>query len=357
MDFIEWCDHVLDKLIEVTTTSLNARNMGVDAELQLPVALFGDEARSKPEFHGSKARLGTYDALDQWTDMGLVDDSHRRFFKPTSTAEQMADDKTVLWQVICKVQLKPDQEQVLRAVNHLSPQSEDDHAWIERIEKDDLLSKLGWSDEDGMDRLLAVSGELEEHHFVRALRRLGAIGLWSTYRGLVWQHRRGLTVESTIIDELIAEWETTSVEFKRELYTNTADEKAELIKDVLALANTQASGQRFLIVGFDDKTRAYHAPPDPKINQEHVEQLMSQYTASVVDVRYTVVEYRAGLVGKLEVLRDPKKLPYRVAKSIGDKKRIKEGDMFVRHGSLVEKPTPDELRAIEEEGKRAGRLS
>jgi hypothetical protein len=70
-------------------------------------------------------------------------------------------------------------------------------------------------------------------------------------------------------------------------------------------------------------------------------------------VRYQVVDYRAGKVGKLEILRDAKKLAYSAAKSAGDKKRIQEGQIFVRHGSQTEPPTESELFAIREEGDRA----
>lgn len=58
-------------------------------------------------------------------------------------------------------------------------------------------------------------------------------------------------------------------------------------------------------------------------------------------------------MGKLEIMGDPKKLPYKVRDSVGDKKRIEAGDVFVRHGSLVEKPTDAEPKAIEDEGRRA----
>jgi len=92
---------------------------------------------------------------------------------------------------------------------------------------------------------------------------------------------------------------------------------------------------------------------DSDVVQEHIEQILSQYTEPMVDVRYRLVDHRAGPVGKLEVTRDPGKLPYRVAKSIGDKKRIEQGDVFVRHGSLVVKPGQAELEAIQKEGERA----
>jgi hypothetical protein len=354
LDFIDWCDLVLDKIIELTAASIDARNMGVGSNQQLPAALFGQDATSQPEFHESKARLGMYDALNQLADCYLVEEKHGMFYKPTDIGEQVAKDKTELWEAFCNETLKPEQEQVLRVVNRLSPHEAVDHAWVERIDHDALLAELGWSsDRDGFNMLWAVSTELEEKHIVKSLKRMGAIDLKATYRGLVWEHRRAITLESKAIDELVAEWETTSVDFKREQHTNTADEKAEFVKDVIALANTQASGQRWLIIGFEDKTHEYHGAPDPKITLEHLEQLMSQYTDPVVGVRYEVVAYRAGAVGKLEVVRDPKKLPHRVAKSVGDKKRIERGDVFVRHGSLSERPTDGELRAIEQEGERA----
>jgi len=55
----------------------------------------------------------------------------------------------------------------------------------------------------------------------------------------------------------------------------------------------------------------------------------------------------------LEVIRDPQKLPYTVARSIGEKKRVEQGDIFVRHGSQVEKPTLYELQALQDEGDQA----
>jgi hypothetical protein len=66
-----------------------------------------------------------------------------------------------------------------------------------------------------------------------------------------------------------------------------------------------------------------------------------------------VFGYRGGTVGRLEVLRDAKKLPYVATKSFGDKKRIAEKHIFVRHGSQTEAPTAAELDAIREEAERA----
>jgi len=55
----------------------------------------------------------------------------------------------------------------------------------------------------------------------------------------------------------IAWWATCTAapNFKQELETRTKDQKAEFVKDVLGLVNTKASGERWLIVGFDDKSQ------------------------------------------------------------------------------------------------------
>ncbi len=122
------------------------------------------------------------------------------------------------------------------------------------MKEDELLPELGWLDKD--KRLRTVAKELDERKLAHRYGGMGQVRLKSSYFGLVWETRRGFTLESKFIDELVAEWETTSVDFKRELYLDTADQKAEFTKDVIGLANTQASGRRWMIIGFDDKTRA-----------------------------------------------------------------------------------------------------
>lgn len=73
------------------------------------------------------------------------------------------------------------------------------------------------------------------------------------------------------------------------------------------------------------------------------------------------IDYRSGSVAQIEVLRDPKKLPYRVKekegeKGAGGKRLIEKDQIFGRHGSQTEEPTSNELQAIIEEGDRARSL-
>lgn len=52
--------------------------------------------------------------------------------------------------------------------------------------------------------------------------------------------------------------------------------------------------------------------------------------------------------------RQKRDLPYRVKASVGDKKHISEGDVFVRHGSRTAHADAEEIAALE--GERAWAL-
>ena len=76
-------------------------------------------------------------------------------------------------------------------------------------------------------------------------------------------------------DGLVVGEETASVEFKRALSVDTAGQKAACITDVLGLVHAQASGRRLMITGFDEKTRRYAGPPDPRLTHNRLEQLLA----------------------------------------------------------------------------------
>jgi len=357
MDFVDWSSRVLSVLIDLSRKSVQARSIGV-TDTELGQAIFGSLA-SQPSFWESKEREAVVDALQRMERLGLVSERHSRYWQATELGHECIDDMIPLWEQICQTKLQPDQEQLLRAVNRLSVQEVGEYAWIEEIEGAPVLAELGWpADHEGIGMFSAIATELDHRGLIQdrsAMGGLVAMSFLATYKGLVWDTRQAFTRDSKHIDQLVAEWETTSVDFKRELYLDTKDQKAEFVRDVLGLANTQASGRRWLIIGFDDKTRAYHGRPDSKISQNRIETILADYTAPVVEVRYREVGYRAGPVGMLEVIRDSKKLPYKVARElVGEKKRIiAEGQVFVRHGSQNEEPTLAELQAIQEEGDRA----
>jgi hypothetical protein len=172
MDFIEWCDFVLDKLIELAADSPNTRSIGAD-EYSLAGSIFGEDVAHSSEFHGSEARTGMHNALGELTSLFLVEQRQGHFYRPTAEGERFAVDKTTLWQALCDISLKPEQEQLLRLVNRLSPHSATDHAWLESITHDPLIAELEW--DEGFDLVDAVGQELHDYGLARLHAMLGPL--------------------------------------------------------------------------------------------------------------------------------------------------------------------------------------
>ena len=359
MDFIDWCHHVLQTLERERFNP----HLG-DHELQ--DILFGEVAQ-QPEFHTSDARHGMFDALKALSNAGLaIEDNYK--WKITPLGREVLSDTTNYWTAICEQVLDPEEEKIMHLVCQLSPKQgvNPDHAWLEDVGRDPILAafsipqppaKTNEHMDDLQKYLYDLPGLLADRNFLVTDGRAGYHNdLTPTYQGLVWGTRRGFTIESKFIDELVKEWETTNVDFKRELSLDTKKQKAEFAKDVLGLATTKSSERRYLIIGFDDRTRAYHAPPDSTVTQNRMEQILADLTDPVVTIRYAIVDYRLGKVGKLEVIREPEKLPYRASKDVFDeagKKRLEKDKVYVRHGSQTEAPTDAELAALEDEGRHA----
>lgn len=273
------------------------------------------------------------------------------------------------WTLICRQELDPEEQKMLNLVNTLSPQKgiNPDHSWLKDVEAKNLLAFFDvppppmQSNEHRQQMskyVYDLPKLLEDRGFMKTCGRTSYHNaLKPTYQGLVWETRRGFTLESKLIDELVEEWETTNVDFKRELYLDTKKQKAEFAKDILGLATTKSSGRRYLIIGFDDKTREYFAPPDERVTQDRMERILADMTDPVVNIRYEVIDYRLGKVGKLEVYREADKLPYRASKDVivdeKGRKGLEKDKVYVRHGSQTESPTDAELQVLEREGKSA----
>src|SRR5713101_858379 len=269
MDFVNWCNFVLNICIK-------AGHAFPLEEISLRKLLFAElgitQVSKHPGFHYSTYEIGMFDAMKELKMVGLMEDYEKAnyLWKVSKAGREYVADMTHLWWTICQEKLEPEHEQILRVVNRLSQHTATDHAWLEMAAPQSLVSELGVQ---SFSEIWPFARELEQWGFISGIFNLaGTASLQSTYRGLVWETRHGFTLESKFIDDLVADWETTSVEFKSVQYTDTAGQKAELIKDVLSLATTKVSGQRWLIIGFDDDTHEYCGPPNPKLTQNHLEQ-------------------------------------------------------------------------------------
>jgi len=248
-----------------------------------------------------------------------------------------------------QVRLDDEQLTFLQALVGLAEQQHDGYADLAEVEFRAVFEALGWTPD--FDRAHDVTSVLEDQGCVDRRPTMGNIRLTPTYVGVVVATEAVQTEWQELLASLLEEWETTSVDFKRELHLKRDKEKAKFVRNVLALATTKSSGRRFLVIGFDDTTHKFAVSVDPSITHNRLEQILNAYTDPIPEIRYHTVVWETGEVGVIEVLRDPTKVPYRVARDLGN--LISVGEIYVRHGTQVEQPTPGELAALEAEGQAA----
>jgi len=353
VDFIDWCHRVLRTLDD---ERLNATL----SEHHIREILFGDSDQES-------TRLGLRHGLEALAEAGLAEQG-KYTWKITPFGREVLSDPTEYWTAICQKKIDSEEAAILSLVNRLSPQQakNSEYVWLEDVSRDPILEAFHVepppmkSNEHRAELskfIYDLPKLLADRSFLRMDSRMGYQNyLKPTYQGVVWETRRDFTIESNFIDALLTEWETTNVDFKRELSLDTQKQKGEFAKDVLGLVTTKSSGRRYMIIGFDDKTRQYYGPPDAATTQNRMEQVLSNLTDPVAVVRYNVVAHKGGKVGKLEVIRQPEKLPYQASQDVFDDRRkrvLEKGKVYVRHGSQTEAPTDAELEALKEEGRLA----
>jgi hypothetical protein len=157
-------------------------------------------------------------------------------------------------------------------------------------------------------------------------------------------------IENLIL-ELETRWEDPYVEFKETLSIRSDTGKAEFIKDVLGLATTQGSARRFLMIGWSDKSRRVEPPGvDLELREEQLQQVLNSYCEPPPHIVYFTHMWEGVRVGVIEIVHESIRLPYQISRDFG---RRKKDEVFVRHGTITEPPTPRELEALRQEGINA----
>jgi hypothetical protein len=185
LDYVDWCSVVLSKCIEVRAISSNARILGVDGKHVLRL-LFGEEMASRPDFWESPPHRAMIGAIEELKSNSLLEDGGaRHFWKVTQMGLWAVKNMRSFWDSLYRP-LEPEQEQVLRVVNRLSPHTTTEYAELNEIDVTTFISELGMD----MDLLAGIAQELKQLRFVAESPFLvSGIRLRATYRGLVQQTR------------------------------------------------------------------------------------------------------------------------------------------------------------------------
>lgn len=354
MDYIEWVARVAHAFARTEKryqqSSLAA--LAVDLDL-IPQGGLLDKHAHQALWHAIEdlGRLGVIQAINEHQ---LAETEATRRLRAGARLESA-------WPRFFTSFLEPEPAEFLDALVRLSPVAHDGWADTAWLTAELVFTELGWSTSQRTDitRAHEICNVLEEPQaaFVESRRASGslpAILLRPNYRGVVRATQQLSSEWQQRLEALVNEWETVTVDFKETLALKTDRQKAEFVKDAIALATTKASGrERYIVIGYNDESRTLTTPLDPSVDQDRIENIVNAYIRPPhPGVRLTRVSTGIGEVGVIELTRDPRHVPYRVAKAV---QKLAVDDAFVRHGTHAARPDTEELAELLAEAERASR--
>jgi hypothetical protein len=146
------------------------------------------------------------------------------------------------------------------------------------------------------------------------------------------------------LSALLQRSEGDTLDFKRDNYrfkNASDDDKSELLKDILALANAWKATDAYLIIGVEEVNgRAAGLPgAAPDLNDSDVQQFVNSKTNRPISFAIEHVDYETT---QITIIRIDQKQPRPIFlnKSYG---RLKKNVVYIRHGSSTEEASPDEV--------------
>lgn len=283
--------------------------------------------------------------------MGLVE--HERWMlrvRPDAIKVVRAGGLGQLWpELFRSSQPLPEDLKVLQSVVAASEVQGANCADMQEVELKDVLVELGL--EASQMAAHAISDRLRHERCIDEPLLTNAMCIVRpTYIGAVIATQREPSKLLSLLNEIVEGWETTSVDVKEVVRLDTERERAEFSKDILALANTLVSSRRFMVLGYNDRSRRFTSSVDPAVDAHRMESVLSANCVPVPAIRYSVVEVAGGQAGLIEVLSERAQLPYRVSRDVW---KLKAATVYVRHNTLAVPIAGPELEALEAEGRRA----
>jgi hypothetical protein len=189
MEYVEWCELVLQVMGKAAEESAQVRNYGIDCE-SLGKRIWGEHYATVGDDVNAQERDNIlYDAICDLDRNLLIDDPNATFIKLTREGRKAAKNLFPVWENACGIRLEPLIENALRIINRHSNQP---HQYFGRanfvpmntvhceLDEQDLTEEDVWellAELKALDLTYWDGGEYPEE--VR-----------STYRGLTWETRR-----------------------------------------------------------------------------------------------------------------------------------------------------------------------
>ena len=152
-----------------------------------------------------------------------------------------------------------------------------------------------------------------------------------------------MPLDLKILECLLNEAEGASLDFKSAQYpfeNAHKGEKVELLKDILAFANSWRRTTAYILIGVDEVKggRSNIVGVDKHLDDASLHQFVNGKTQSPVEFNYQVIQIEGTTIGAIEI--PSQKRPIYLNKNF---ERLNAREVFIRDGSSTRTATPEEI--------------
>lgn len=167
-----------------------------------------------------------------------------------------------------------------------------------------------------------------------------------------------MKLDAELLETLLQGEEGTTLDQKREQYRfakASDEEKAELLKDILAMANAWKTSDGHIVVGAEENPggRALVHGITEHIDDASIQQFVNGKTNSPVAFSYEAVTVDGKMLGVFRIAKDQQR-PIWLKKDFGS---LKAQTVYLRRGSSTAMADPDEVARIGEARARHGQVT
>jgi hypothetical protein len=155
--------------------------------------------------------------------------------------------------------------------------------------------------------------------------------------------RQQQMLDSSLIESLLYQGEGTALDFKRDQYPFTGateEQQSELLKDILAFANSWRQGEAYILIGVKAVTGGRHTPvgTEDHFDDAQLQQFVNYKTNRKVELAYEVHLYEGKKIGVIKIPKQER--PVYATKRFG---KVDKGVVYYRLGSSTAIATPEEI--------------
>lgn len=140
------------------------------------------------------------------------------------------------------------------------------------------------------------------------------------------------------------------LDFKEENYSK--ENKEELVKDLIAFANSHSLRDRFILIGAKEKNNLFDGFSDfdtTLIDESKIQQISTSNIKDDLVIKTELIDFNGHSIFAIKIpFSNSSNRPYMAKKQLG---RIKENEMFIRRGSSTIAPTKSDLELMLKQNK------